>query len=84
VSRAAAKATREMLARWQGEHPDTEVQVLVDPKLEPFGCEVESELGLISLGLRKRIEGLREALGAEVSVPVADPPTGTAQAAQGS
>ena len=84
VSRAAAKATREMLARWQGEHPDTEVQVLVDPKLEPFGCEVESELGLISLGLRKRIEGLREALGAEVSVPVANPPTGTAQAAQGS
>jgi flagellar biosynthesis/type III secretory pathway protein FliH len=84
VSRYAAKATRSMLARWQGEHPDIEVQVLVDPRLEPFGCEIESELGHITLGLRKRIEVLRDALATEVSVPVANPPAGTVHTAQSS
>jgi flagellar biosynthesis/type III secretory pathway protein FliH len=59
VSRSAAKATREMLARWQSEHPQTVVQVLVDPQLEPFGCEVTSELGRIELGLRKQLEATR-------------------------
>lgn len=60
VSHSAAKATREMLARWQNEHPHTVVQVLIDPRLEPFGCEVESELGCIELGLRKQLEAARE------------------------
>ena len=82
VSQGAVKATREMLARWQSEHPDTEVQVLVDPKLETFGCEVESELGLITLGLRQSIETLREALSAEVSVPKVQAPIGTIRTAQ--
>ena len=55
MSQSAVKATRAMLARWQGEHPQTVVQVLVDPQLEPFGCKIESELGRIELGLRKQL-----------------------------
>ncbi len=51
VSQSAIRATREMLAHWQREHPRVEVRVLVDPKLEPFGCVIESELGRIELGL---------------------------------
>jgi flagellar biosynthesis/type III secretory pathway protein FliH len=82
VSRGAAKATRAMLARWQADHPDTDVQVLVDPRLEPFGCEIESELGRIILGLPKRIEAIREGLGVEVSVPVVKPAAGTVQTAE--
>src|SRR5579864_9182093 len=64
VSQGAAKATRAMLARWQGEHPQAVVQVLVDPQLEPFGCEIESELGRIELGLRKQLEATRKKLSA--------------------
>lgn len=60
VSQSAVKATREMLVRWQSEHPQTEVRVLVDPRLEPFGCEIESELGRIELGLHKQLEATRE------------------------
>src|SRR5262249_8467953 len=59
VSQSAVKATRAMLARWQQEHPKVEVEVLVDPQLEPFGCEIASELGSIELGLRKQLEGIR-------------------------
>jgi flagellar biosynthesis/type III secretory pathway protein FliH len=71
VSQSAVKATRAMLARWQREHPQVVVQVLVDPQLEPFGCEIESELGCIELGLRRQLETIREELSAEVSIPVA-------------
>jgi flagellar biosynthesis/type III secretory pathway protein FliH len=56
VSQGAAKATRAMLARWQQEHPHVEVVVLVDRQLEPFGCEISSELGRIELGLRKQLQ----------------------------
>lgn len=76
VSQSAVKATRAMLARWQSGHPHIEVQVLVDPQLEPFGCEIESELGRIDLGLRKRLDAIREELGAQASIPVAAPATG--------
>jgi flagellar assembly protein FliH len=75
VSRGAAKATREMLAEWLFDHPGIDAQVLVDPKLEPFGCEIESELGRITLGLRKHINAMREQL--EVSVSTVNEPTGT-------
>jgi flagellar biosynthesis/type III secretory pathway protein FliH len=81
VSQSAAKATRAMLARWQGDHPQTVVQVLVDPHLEPFGCEIESELGRIELGLRKQLQAAREKLGATApaSIQVTVPSTGGAQ-----
>jgi flagellar assembly protein FliH len=83
VSQSAVKATRTMLARWQVEHPQTVVQVLVDPQLEPFGCKIESELGRIELGLRKQFESIRDGLSgaAEVSVTVLAPvpATGAAQ-----
>jgi flagellar biosynthesis/type III secretory pathway protein FliH len=79
VSQSAVKATRAMLARWQSEHPHIVVQVLVDPHLEPFGCEVESELGRIELGLGKRLEAIREELSAEASIPVVLPATGADQ-----
>jgi flagellar biosynthesis/type III secretory pathway protein FliH len=79
VSQSAAKATRAMLARWQLEHPQVAVQVLVDPQLEPFGCEIESELGRIELGLRKQLEVIREELSAEASIPVVMPATRTDQ-----
>ena len=81
VSRSAAKATREMLARWQSEHPQTVVQVLVDPQLEPFGCEVASELGRIELGLRKQLEATRKESSdaAQASIAVTVPPTAAEQ-----
>jgi flagellar biosynthesis/type III secretory pathway protein FliH len=79
VSQSAVKATRAMLARWQSEHPYTVVQVLVDPQLEPFGCEIASELGRIELGLRKQLEAIREELRAEASIPVAMPATAADQ-----
>jgi flagellar biosynthesis/type III secretory pathway protein FliH len=79
VSQSAVKATRAMLARWQREHPQVVVQVLVDPQLEPFGCEIESELGCIELGLRRQLETIREELSAEVSIPVAMPATAADQ-----
>jgi len=81
VSQSAIKATRAMLARWQGEHPQTVVQVLVDPQLEPFGCEIESELGRIELGLRKQLGATGEELtGAAVaSIQVRVPATGEEQ-----
>ncbi len=76
VSQSAVKATRAMLARWQSEHPHIVVEVLVDPHLEPFGCEIESELGRIELGLGKRLEAIREDLSAAASIPVVLPATG--------
>jgi flagellar biosynthesis/type III secretory pathway protein FliH len=79
VSQSAVKATRAMLARWQREHPQVVVQVLVDPQLEPFGCAIESELGCIELGLRRQLETIRAELSAEVSIPVATPATGADQ-----
>ncbi len=74
VSQSAAKATREMLARWQQDHPQVEVMVLVDRQLQPFDCEVESELGRIELGLRKQLEVLREQMSpvAVVQVQMSD------------
>ena len=76
VSQSAAKATRAMLARWQQEHPHVEVAVLVDRELEPFGCEIASELGRIELGLRKQLRtspGLLSATGSvPLTMPVAD------------
>ncbi len=82
VSRGAAKATRAMLARWQADHPDTDIQVLVDPRLAPFGCEIESELGRITLGLPKRIAAIPDGPGVEVSVPAVKPTPGTVQTPQ--
>lgn len=80
VSQGAAKATREMLARWQQEHPHVEVSVLVDRLLEPFDCEIESELGRIELGLRKQLEVLREQMSpAAAVVPVQMPAAGADQ-----
>jgi flagellar biosynthesis/type III secretory pathway protein FliH len=79
VSQSAVKATRAMLARWQQEHPQVAVHVLVDPQLEPFGYAIESELGCIELGLRKQLEAVREELTAEASIPVAMPATGDDQ-----
>jgi len=79
VSQSAVKATRAMLARWQAEHPQVVVQVLVDSQLEPFGCEIESELGCIELGLRKQLEAIGEELSAEASIPVVMPVTGADQ-----
>lgn len=79
VSQSAVKATRAMLARWQREHPQVVVQVLVDPQLEPFGCAIESELGCIELGLCKQLEAIREELSMAASIPVAMPATGVDQ-----
>jgi flagellar biosynthesis/type III secretory pathway protein FliH len=77
VSQSAVKATRAMLARWQVEHPQTVVQVLVDPQLEPFGCEIESELGRIELGLRKQLVATGEELtGAAAAIQVRVPARG--------
>jgi flagellar biosynthesis/type III secretory pathway protein FliH len=73
VSQGAAKATRAMLARWQQEHPHVEVAVLVDPQLEPFGCEIESELGRIELGLWKQLQAPPVELSPERQVPVMMP-----------
>ena len=73
VSQSAAKATRAMLARWQQEHPHVEVAVLVDRELEPFGCEIASELGRIELGLRKQLRMPPAQLSAQVSVPLTMP-----------
>ena len=77
VNQSAVRATRSMLARWQQEHPEVEVQVLVDPQMEPFGCVIRSELGCIDLGLRKKLATTREALSVqEVSFPT-DPSLNT-------
>jgi flagellar biosynthesis/type III secretory pathway protein FliH len=73
VSQSAAKSTRAMLARWQQEHPHVEVAVLVDPQLEPFGCEIVSELGRIELGLSKQIQAPPVELSPGRSVPVTMP-----------
>jgi flagellar biosynthesis/type III secretory pathway protein FliH len=73
VSQSAAKATRAMLARWQQEHPHVEVAVLVDRQLEPFGCEIESELGRIELGPRKQLPAAPDELSLGRPVPVTTP-----------
>ena len=75
VSQSAAKATRAMLARWQQEHPHVVVEVMVDGKFEPFGCEIESELGRIELGLRKQLQDLSAEMSAELSRAAAAPVT---------
>ena len=78
VHHSAVKATREMLARWQSEHPKIVVEVLVDPRLEPFDCEIESELGRIKLGLRKQLEATRDELmgaaEATIEITMTEPP----------
>ena len=52
VGSGAVEATREMLQRWQDAHPETGVaQVLTEPRLAPFCCVVESELGRVELSL---------------------------------
>ena len=73
VSQSAAKETRAMLARWQQEHPHVEVTVLVNRQLEPFDCEIESELGRIELGLRKQLQAASEELSLGRPVPVTMP-----------
>ena len=52
VGSGAVEATREMLQRWQDAHPETgAAQVLTEPRLAPFCCIVESELGRVELSL---------------------------------
>jgi type III secretion protein L len=52
VGSGAVEATREMLQRWQDAHPETgAAQVLSEPRLAPFCCIVESELGRLELSL---------------------------------
>jgi type III secretion protein L len=52
VGSGAVEATREMLQRWQDAHPETgAAQVLTEPRLAPFCCVVESELGRVELSL---------------------------------
>ena len=74
VSQSAAKETRAMLARWQQEHPHVEVALLVDPQLQPFDCEIASELGRIELGLYKHLQAPPVELSPEGPVPVMMPP----------
>jgi type III secretion protein L len=65
VPEAAAADTQAMLDRWRDEHPQVEtVQVSVDPRLEPFTCVVESELGRIEAGLPAQLEAVRARLSA--------------------
>jgi flagellar biosynthesis/type III secretory pathway protein FliH len=55
VGSGAVEATREMLQRWRDAHPETgAAQVLTEPRLAPFCCSVESELGRIELSLEAR------------------------------
>jgi flagellar biosynthesis/type III secretory pathway protein FliH len=61
MSQAAAKAIQEMLPRWRREHRQAVVEVSVHPRLERFGCKIESELGCIESGLRKQMGTMREA-----------------------
>jgi type III secretion protein L len=52
VGSGAVEATREMLQRWQDAHPETgAARVLTEPRLAPFCCVVESELGRVELSL---------------------------------
>jgi flagellar biosynthesis/type III secretory pathway protein FliH len=59
VRYGAVTATRAMLARWQQSHPLAIVQVLVDPRLDPFACVIESEQGRVELSLYSRLEAIR-------------------------
>ena len=63
VAEEAAVATRAMLDQWQQAHPEIEsVQLVANPDLEPFACEVESELGRIQAGLQTQLAAIGEAL----------------------
>lgn len=63
VAEEAIAATRAMLEQWQQAYPEIEsVQVVANPDLEPFACEVESELGRIQAGLRMQLAAIGEAL----------------------
>jgi type III secretion protein L len=65
ISGAAEKATREMLERWQGTHPEVEtVELVIDSQLDPMACIVETELGRIEVGLSAQLEAVRTTLSA--------------------
>lgn len=63
VHSGAVQATRTMLAQQQQENPPIDFSVLVDPKMQPFDCVVESELGRIEVGLSARLNAVRDELG---------------------
>jgi type III secretion protein L len=70
ISGAAEKATREMLERWQGTHPEIEtVELVIDPQLDPMACIVETELGRIEVGLSAQLEAVRTTLSAVAVEP---------------
>jgi type III secretion protein L len=71
VGSGAAEATREMLQRWQDAHPETgAAQVLTEPRLAPFCCVVESELGRVELSLdAQSLDGRSEDPTPAQSVP---------------
>jgi type III secretion protein L len=63
VAEEAVAATRAMLEQWQQAHPEIEsAQVVANPDLEPFACEVDSELGRIRAGLRTQLAAIGETL----------------------
>jgi flagellar biosynthesis/type III secretory pathway protein FliH len=70
ISGAAEKATREMLERWQGTHPEVEtVELVIDPQLDPMASIVETELGRIEVGLSAQLETVRTTLSAVAVEP---------------
>jgi type III secretion protein L len=63
VSKAAERATRTMLDRWQCAHPEIEaVDLVIDPSLDSTSCSVETELGRIEVDLSARLEAVRATL----------------------
>ena len=70
ISGAAEKATREMLERWQGTHPEVEtVELVIDSQLDPMACIVETELGRIEVGLSAQLQTVRTTLSAVAAEP---------------
>jgi flagellar biosynthesis/type III secretory pathway protein FliH len=67
VHGGAVQATRAMLAQQQHEDPTMDFSVLVDPKLQPFDCVVESELGRIEVGLSARLNAVRDELSSSAA-----------------
>jgi type III secretion protein L len=67
VNGGAVQATRAMLAQQKQENPTIGFSVLVDPKLKPFDCVVESELGRIEVGLPARLGAVRDELSSSAT-----------------
>ena len=67
VHGGAVQATRAMLAQQQHENPTIVFSVLVDSKLQPFDCIVESELGRIEVGLSARLNAVRAELSSSAT-----------------